>query len=136
MGRAIKQTSISKPKETPLTWRAVGCVMMAFIPAVSIFIGKLFVDYAVETKLRMPPQLMGIPHFPDILNKSAGLKPLLPMIRIPNLYAYIAVSLVLMLVISSLISLVYAIGYRVANPNRYGPMDEPPETRKIRKKTR
>jgi hypothetical protein len=131
-----RESSISKPKEPHAIWRGIGCLMMMIIPTISIFIGNETIKYALANKWPIPPELRGIPQLPDILYKSAGLKPFLPMLKIPNLYGIAFASIVYMLVISSLISLIYAIVYRVVNPNRYGPTDEPPSKVRITKKSR
>lgn len=140
MGRSSSSTqqesSLHKQREPHPIWRGIGCVLMLVIPAISIFIGKLFIDFALENKWRIPYQLLGIPKMPDILYKSAGLRPLLPMLRIPNLYAYIVASVVCILILSSVISMVYAVIYRMANPSRYGPLDAPPSRVKAKKHSR
>lgn len=110
--------------------------MMVVIPAISIFIGNGIVDFAVANKWRIPSELLGYPQIPDLLYKSAGLKPYLYLLKIQNLYAYIVASIICMVLISSLISLGYAIVYRIANPHRYGPLDEPPSRIKAKKHSR
>jgi hypothetical protein len=131
-----QESSIRKPKEPHPIWRGIGCLLMLIVPTISIFIGKVLVDLALKNKLRLPPELLGIPQLPDILYKSEGLRPLLPMIKIPNLYAYIVASVICILVISSLISLIYAVVYRITNPYRYGPLDEPPSRIKAKRHSR
>ena len=140
MGRSSSSTqqesSLHKQKQPHPIWRGIGCVMVLVIPAISIFIGAGLVDLALANKWRIPYQLLGIPQLPDILYKSAGLKPFLPMLRTPNLYAYIVASVLCVMVISSVISLIYSVVYRIANPNRYGPLDEPPSRIKAKKHSR
>jgi hypothetical protein len=143
MGRSSSSTqqesSIRRANETHPIWQGIGCVLMVVIPAISIFIGNVLVNYALADKAikaRIPYQLLGYPQLPDILNKSAGLKPYLYLLRVENLYAYIAASIICMLLISSVISMVYAVVYRMANPYRYGPLDEPPSRIKAKKHSR
>jgi hypothetical protein len=132
----LRESSTHKPKQPHGIWRGIGCLMMIIVPAISILIGIELVNLAVDNKVRMPVQLMGYPQLPDILYKSAGLRPYLPMLRIQNLFAYIVASLICMALISIIISMVYAVVYRIANPERYGPMDEPPSNRKVKKHSR
>jgi hypothetical protein len=129
-------SSIRKTKEPHPIWRGIGCVMMIIVPAVSIIVGKGIVDLALKNRLRLPPELLGIPQLPAFLYKLAGLKPYLIKISIPNLYAYIVASIICIMLISSVVSLIYAVIYRMANPNRYGPMDEPPPRIKAKKHSR
>jgi hypothetical protein len=132
-----KESSIRKPKGPHPIWRGIGCLMMLIVPAISIVIGKGIVDFALKNKWRLPVELLGIPQLPDIIYKSSGLKTIfIPLTRIPNLYAYIAASIICILVISSVISFIYAVAYRIANPNRYGPLDEPPPRIKAKKHSR
>lgn len=132
-----QESSVRKPKQPHGIWRGIGCLMMVIVPAISILIGIQFVNIALENKWRMPTQLLGYPQLPDIIYKIGGLRDLLvPLTRSQNLYAYIVVSLVFMALISVMISMIYAVVYRIVNPVRYGPLDEPPSSRKAKKHSR
>jgi hypothetical protein len=132
-----RESSVRKPKQPHPIWRGIGCLMMVIIPAISIVIGNGIVKYGLDQHWRFPPQLLGFPQLPDIIYKSSGLKTIfVPLTRIPNLYAYILVSILCMMLISSVISLIYAVVYRIANPNRYGPLDAPPSKIKAKKHSR
>jgi hypothetical protein len=132
-----RESSSVKSREPHPIWRGIGCLMIVFIPAVSIFIGNGVVKYALDQHWRIPPQLLGFPQLPDIIYKSSGLKAIfIPLARIPNLYAYIFASILFMILISTVISFIYAVVYRIANPNRYGPLDAPPSKIKAKKHSR
>ena len=130
-------SSARKPKQPHGVWRGIGCLMMIIIPAISILIGIQFVNAALANRWLMPTALLGYPQLPAIVYKFGGLSALLiPLARTQNLYAYIVASLAFIFLISAVVSLIYAVVYRIVNPERYGPMDEPPPKVKAKKYTR
>jgi uncharacterized SAM-binding protein YcdF (DUF218 family) len=132
-----QESSVRKPKQPHGIWRGIGCLMMVIIPAISILIGIQIVNTALENKWRMPSQLLGYPQLADVIYKIGGLRDLLvPLTKVQHLYAYIVVSLICMALISSVISMIYAVIYRIVNPVRYGPLDAPPSGRKAKKHSR
>jgi hypothetical protein len=132
------ESSIKKAKEPSPLWRGIGCLMMIVIPAISIFAGNETVKYLAKNMLRaIPIQLQGYPQLPDIVFKSSGLKAVFgPLAYINNFNAIVVVSLIYMILISALISVIYATVYAFVGPSRYGPTDAPPEKIKVTKKSR
>jgi hypothetical protein len=111
--------------------------MIFVIPAISIVSGIQTVNFALANKWKIPFELRGFPVLPDIVYKSTGLMTIFsPLAKVNNLYAYIVASVIYLMVISSVISLIYAVVYRIANPNRYGPFDAPPPKARAKKKSR
>ena len=132
-----RESSISKPKAPHEIWRGIGCLMMLGIPAISIAAGKISIDYAVGNHWPIPHQLLGYPVMPDIAFKLRGLYTILkPATEVQHLYAIAAVSIIYMIIISGLISVIYAAIYSMVGPSRYGPTDAPPPKVKITKKSR
>jgi hypothetical protein len=134
----LKKSSISKPKQPNEVLRGIGCMMMVVIPAISIIAAHESVKYALDQKWRIIPyQLLGNPRMPDIAHKLSGLYTLFkPITKIENFYADALVSLIYMVIISGLISVIYAVIYNIVGPSRYGPTDAPPPKIKITKKSR
>jgi hypothetical protein len=132
------QKEIPPKGETHEIWSGFGCVIMLIIPVISYAAGMLTVNWIVDNGWRLiPRELLGIPQLPDIVYKSEGLSFLfLWMTDIKNLYAYIVVGLVYMLLISGVVSVIYAAVYRVIGPSRYTPLDAPPPKIKVVKKSR
>jgi hypothetical protein len=131
------KSSIRKPNEPHEVWRGIGCLMILVIPAISIVAGYGTVTYALDHQWTIPYQLLGTPRLPDIVYRSTGLQTIfVPLTKIPNLYANIVISLLYMLLISSLISVTYAVIYRIVGPSRYGPTDAPPLKVRVKKKSR
>jgi cobalamin synthase len=80
---------------------------------------------------------LGAARLPDFFYKSSGLLQLFGFItRIPNFYAHAAVSILYMVLIGGIISVIYAVVYRMVGPSRYGPLDAPPPKIKTKKYTR
>jgi hypothetical protein len=126
-----------KPEGPHVIWRGIGCLMMIIIPAMSIAIATEIVKYGVANNWPIPYQLLGTPKLPDIFYKSTGLMTIFtPVINTQNFYAYVAVSLLLIILLGGVISMVYAFVYRSVGPSRYGPLDAPPPKIKTKKYTR
>ena len=103
----------------------------------SIALGISTINYAFEQKWVLPYQLLGYIKLPDYFYRSSGLTQIFgPLTRIPNLYAYVATSLVFMLLLSGLVSTLYAFIYNMVGPSRYGPTDAPPSRTKSKKTSR
>jgi hypothetical protein len=126
-----------KPEGPHVIWRGIGCLMMIVIPAISIALSVLTVKYGVPHGWPIPYQLLTAPVLPKLFYKSSGLLTIFyPLTQIPYFYAYVAVSVLYMVIISGVISLVYAFIYRFTGPSRYGPLDAPPPKIKTKRYTR
>jgi hypothetical protein len=137
-GTSSQRESSIKSKETSGIWRGIGCVLMVVVPVISMVIGTEVVKYAIVNRLfPIPDELLGYPVLPAFINQSFGLHYVFgPLAKIRNFYAYVVAGIICMIAISSVISMGYAIAYRIANPDPYGPTDAPPPRRKIEKKSR
>ena len=132
-----KESSITKPKAPHAIWRGIGCLMILIIPAISIVAGDQTIKYGIENSWAIPYKLTLTVRFPAIFYSTPGLHTIFdPLSNIPYLYAKVAAILLYMLVISGLISLIYATIYRIVGPERYGPTDAPPTKVKVTKKSR
>jgi len=138
-----KYKSSSRRELTPksdaphVIWRGIGCLMMIVIPAISIAAGIATVDYGLTHNWPIPYQLLTAPVLPKFFYKSSGLLTIFyPLTQIPSFYAYVAVSVLYMMVIGGVISVIYATIYRFVGPSRYGPLDAPPPKIKTKRYTR
>ncbi|NWF64203.1 MAG: hypothetical protein HXY38_07850 [Chloroflexi bacterium] len=126
-----RSSSVKTPKERSkqphYLWRGIGCLMMIIIPAMSIALAYETVNYGLNNGWPIPYQLLGTPRFPDVFYKSSGMMLLLsPIIAIRHFYAYAAVSFIYMILLSGVLSMLYAIVYGMIGPSRYSPLDAPP----------
>jgi hypothetical protein len=137
MGKYTFTAPTNKPKEPPAIWRGIGCILIIVVPIISLFIGTQLVNYALANNIALPRELLGRPVLPDLIKNSYGLYFVFgPLEKIQNLYAILFASFVCLVLISSLISMVYAVVYRIVNPYRYGPTDAPPPKKGPAKKSR
>lgn len=141
MGKYTSYTQKELPPkgETHEIWSGFGCIIMLIIPVISYAASVLTVESIVssEWKKIIPREWLGTPRLPNIVYQSDGLSTLLLWLTdIKNLYAYLAVSLIYILLISGLMSAIYAAVYGAIGPRRYGPLDAPPPKIKVVKKNR
>jgi hypothetical protein len=131
-------SSISQRKQPHEVWRGIGCLMMLVIPAISIAGASETVKMILANGNRIIPRaLLGHPSMPDIANKLSGLRTILaPVTKIDNFYAIAVVSILYMIILSGVISVIYAATYNMVGPSRYGPTDAPPPKVKRVKKSR
>jgi hypothetical protein len=124
-------------KEPHSIWRGIGCLMALFIPAISIAISSQIIAYGLDNKWPIPKELRQPLKLPDFMYASQGLRTIFsPLLGIPDFYAKLLLSLLIMVVLSGLISMVYAFTFKLVGPSRYGPTDVPPIKAKINKKSR
>jgi hypothetical protein len=133
-----RESSVKKPRQPHEIWRGLGCLLMIIIPAISIAASSLTVDYLSSPGFRLiPRQLLGKPRLPDFVYRSDGLTTILkPLTGIEDLYAILAVGILYMILLSGVISVIYAAVYSAVGPSRYGPTDAPPPRIKVSKKSR
>lgn len=134
---SVRKKEISRERSPHAIWRGIGCMMFILVPILSVAIGVETINYGLENSWRLPYQLLGYPAMPDFLRLSNILWAATKPIRgTANFYAYATASLIVMLILGSIISLVYAIVYQITGPARYGPTDVPPIKLKGTKKSR
>ncbi len=122
---------------THFIWRGLGCLMMIIIPVISFASAFELVKYGLANGWPIPYQLLGTPKLPDIFYKVDALWLIFGRLTgIQHLYAYAAIGFLVMIMISGVISVIYAAAYRVLGPSRWGPMDMPPPKFRPKKYTR
>ncbi len=139
MGRYSVQQAARKeaPKGPHPVWNGLGCLMLVVVPAISIALSVVILQVIQANKWPFPYQLLGRPVFPDYLYSTKGLSQLFGAISsIQNLYAYIALSLIIMVILGGVLSFAYALIYRAVGPSKYGPTDAPPVKLRVTKKQR
>lgn len=139
MGRYSVQQAPRKeaPKGPHPIWNGLGCLMLIVIPLISIGLSFIALDVIQANKWPFPYQLLGYPRFPSYFYSTVGLAEIFGAIDgIQNLYAYIALSLVFMVILGGVVSFLYALVYRMVGPSKYGPTDVPPVKIRVTKKQR
>ena len=113
-------------------WRGFGCLMIVIIPVISYAAAFMLVDIGAKQGWPIPYQLMGQPAIHPLLWKVTSLVPLWAFIQSQNnLYAILSLALLIIIILASFISIIYAFMFRSAVP-RYGPLDVPPPNIKVK----
>ena len=132
MGQYYRQAP-PRSKDPHPVWNGLGCLMLIIVPAMSIALAIGAVELVLQQGWPFPYQLLGHPIFPPYLYATPALAAVFGGIAsVNNLYAYISVSLVFMLLLGGIVSMLYAVLYRFTGPPRYGPTDAPPPKVKIK----
>jgi len=113
-------------------WRGIGCALMIIIPIISFILAHEIVNGTLQF-FPIPQMLLGYIHFPDFVWNTPVLSSLLrPIATYPNPLAVLVIGFTLLVILSVLISLIYAIIYRFIGPPRYSPIDAPPPKKRGR----
>ncbi len=116
--------SAAVKKDTHPVWQGVGCLLIVIVPAMSIAAAIFTVQMSIALKWPLPYQLFLPMQLPAILFSTPALVMIFtPLTKIDYPFAYIAFTLLYMIVLGGIISLIYAITYNLVGPPRYGPMD-------------
>lgn len=106
------QTSIRGIPAHPL-WRGIGCIMLVVIPIVSFAAARLLVQ--MNTR-------QGWIRIPIEMRRSVEVPILGPVFAVD-----LAVTTLIVIIAFGLLTVVYALVYRLFGPPRYGPLDAPPD---------
>ncbi len=129
-----RTTDLRRRNEPHPVWRGIGCAIILIVPVLSFFLSKIAVDYAVDQGIRLPTELSGYPVMPDWLYFVPGFVGILRWIEGRyNLYAYLVMAFFMAVFLGGVLSLLYAVLYRVVGPPRYTPLDAPPVNIKVKK---
>jgi hypothetical protein len=124
---SVRPRSAPKPTGPHPIWRGIGCLTLIITPLVSYALAKLSVDYGLENGWAIPYQLLGTPRLPEFIYDYPVLTLIFGRLALwTNLYAYLAGTVLCMMVFGGLLSFGYAIVYAVMGPPRWGPLDAPP----------
>jgi hypothetical protein len=115
-----------KVDRTPPVWRGIGCLLALVVPVMSWALATVTLKLGLQRGWPFPYQLLGYPVMPSGLWSVPGLPPVLAfLIRQPNLYMLILLTVGYIILISAVLSFGYAFIYKYIGPPRYGPLDLP-----------
>jgi len=122
---ASRRPSARAP-QTPAIWRGIGCLLILIVPAIAWLLAGAALTSLLSAGWPLPYQLLGYPNVPQALWNIPGASPILLFIRgQQHLYMKLVLTAASIVAISAVLSLLYALIYRVAGPPRYGPLDLP-----------
>lgn len=93
-------------------WRGIGCILIILIPIISFAGATLLVQENLKQRwVQIPEELQRSFDVPSVGQV---------------LFADLAVAFILMVIGFGLLTIIYALIYRMFGPSPYGPMDAPP----------
>jgi hypothetical protein len=106
--------------------------MMLVIPVVSYLLAMVTMNVAVNAGWPVPYQLMGNPVLPPEIYQT-GLAPVATFLASQqNLYGNLLIGVLYIVIFGGIISVIWALVYRVVGPPRYGPLDAPTPDIKVK----
>ena len=136
MGNYKFDDNVHKKKQLPAGQRGIGCILILLLPIVS-YVAAMTLLQGEEVRrvfYRVSPKLFGAPNIPKLLWKVDAIIPLLNKIYSwTDLEANILLGLLILLLLSGVIGVIYAVMYKAVAPAR---RDPPPTRRKSSKKSR
>src|SRR6266508_1558210 len=106
---ASRREGLKKPKQTHPIWRGIGCLLIIIITLISISAAKLTIDYGLKNGWTIPYQLLGNPSLPDYFYKVPALVTIFgPITLVNNFYAYLATTIIYLILLGGLASFGYA----------------------------
>jgi hypothetical protein len=107
-------------------WRGIGCILIIVVPWLAYWLMVVIVPQIIATG-KVPYQLLGYIRFPEWAFRYriiAGLASFFSSLQNPwiNMITFF----VILLILTSIASLVYATIYKVIGPARYTELDAPP----------
>lgn len=93
-------------------WRGIGCILLILVPIISFAGAKLLVQENIKQ------------HWIDIPQEMLGSISVPVVGRV--LFADLAVWIILIVIGFGILTVVYALFYRLLGPSRYGPLESPP----------
>ena len=114
-------------------WRGIGCMMLVLIPVMSWAAAEVTLPFFRDQGL-VPRELTAPLQTPDWLLISPVLTKIYhALLGRPGVLAVLALAIIYVLFIGGIMTVLYAFMYRMAAPSRYGPMDAPPPSIKVKK---
>ena len=102
----------SGPSSVHPIWRGIGCILLILVPIISFAGAKLLVQENIKQ------------HWIDIPQEMLGSFSVPVVGRV--LFADLAVWIILIVIGFGILTVVYALFYRLLGPSRYGPLESPP----------
>ena len=127
MSKYVKYRIKPKPKkELNPIWRGIGCILIVVVPLMAFGLMLLVVPALIATG-KVPYQLIGYVHFPLWAYRVMIVKNIALFIgSFKDLWLNIIIFWVMVLILTTVASLLYAWIYSLVGPARYTALDAPP----------
>jgi hypothetical protein len=118
---------VSAPKGPHPIWNTVGCLMLVLVPVMAIALAILTVQLGLDGRWPIPPEFLRPIYLPDWIYLMPGLAYLLTrVVSVDYLIAYAVFAIFYIVLLSGLMSFIYAVMHRLVAPSRLGPLDVAP----------
>ena len=129
----VKEPTVKRGEIHPVM-RGIGCIMFAIVPILSYGAAVLTVNYGISRGWPIPPDWLGRPTIHPLLLKLQGLTGIYNFIYGQNnLTANIIFAIAIAVVVFGVLAMLYGFLYSMTGPSQYGPTDEPPIRRKVKR---
>ena len=127
MSKYVKYRIKPKPKkEMNPIWRGIGCILIVVVPLMAFGLMLLIVPALIATG-KVPYQLVGYVHFPLWAYRVMIIKNIAFFIgSLKDLWLNIIIFWIMVLILTTVASLLYAWVYTLVGPARYTALDAPP----------
>jgi len=130
---ANSQNAAPKRNQVHPVMRGIGCIMMVIIPIISYIGSDLLISSGFGSQV-IPQAWYGHIQFPPLLMKLSGPAVVLGYLsNINHLAANLVVTVVIVIVVGGFMSILYGYIFSIFGPPKYGPTDEPPIRRKVKR---
>jgi hypothetical protein len=118
-------------------WRGIGFLMMVLVPVMAGAAAVIMKDLGFQLGWPFMYELTGTIRLPEVLYTIPVIRNVALWISsIPNLRAILLFFALFVIVFSGIMSLLYAMIYRLVGPPRYTPLDAPAEKIRAKRYTR
>lgn len=128
-----KEAPVKRGQLHPIM-RGIGCILFAVVPPLAYGSSVLLVNYGIRRGWPIPPDWLGTPSIHPLLLRLEGLRGIYNFIyQQTNLTANVIFTIAMCVVIFGVLSMLYGFLYKIAGPSQYGPTDEPPIRKKVKR---
>jgi hypothetical protein len=129
----VKEPAMKRGELHPVM-RGIGCILFAIVPPLAYGISVLLVNYGIGHRWPIPPSWLGTPSIHPLLLRLQGLRGFYDFIyNQTNLTANLIFTVALCVFIFGVMSMLYGFMFSLMGPPQYGPMDEPPIRKKVKR---
>jgi hypothetical protein len=129
-----RKASTPRVREVHPVMRGIGCIMMVIVPVISYGLSVMLVNIGIGRGWPIPPSWLGTPTFPPLLMRLSGPAYVISLLQTQtNLYANVIFAVAVAVVIGGVMSMIYGYIYTIFGPPQYGPLDEPPIRKRVKR---
>jgi len=135
--QSFNKKEFVRPYKIHPIWRGIGFLLMVLVPIMALAAALVLTEMGFEQGWPFMRELRGTVRLPDIMYVIPVVRNFAGWISSINNFPAKALFFVgMLLVFSGIMSLLYAMIYRLVGPPRYTPLDAPASKAKVKRYTR